>query len=227
MNTTPPGLPEYGQISDVLGDIVRRLEALERAARLTHSSIGSGGLRVHSGGKITVEDVSGDPQVVLDVNGLRVGDDVVVDASGLQVIGGYVTPMWPFANRVRTDNVSLTTSATDFLTVTINPPSWVQVLTVHAAARLQISNSSGGGQLLQCGLTTDDGGAFESRASGSAGTHSTNSPATNATTVVYGDTISLSPAGRSVNVVMDASVNTGTNNANFLSLSVLAFGTRT
>jgi hypothetical protein len=163
----------------------------------------------------------------LTASGLTVGSDVEIDATGLHVIGGLVTPVWPVAARNSVTNTSLTTTQTDKITLTINPPSWVEVLTLQSAARLQMSNTSAGGQNLQCGVTADAGGAHEGRTSGQAGTHPTNSPATNSTTVIRNNTLSLSPAGRSVDVVMDASVNTGTNSSNFLTLNVIGFGTRT
>ena len=66
-------------------ELERRVTALETAARLPLSSIGSGGLRVRDGGTIQVLDSNGDVLVELDSSGITVKEP---DGSTLTLLDG-------------------------------------------------------------------------------------------------------------------------------------------
>lgn len=138
-STRPPGLPEAGTAGDLFAEVFRRLEALERAARLTHSSVGSGGLRVHSGGKITLEDETGSPRVVLDSSGLAV--------DGGQVLAVHVD-VKEAGNPVNIDNIH--NENEELATATFTLPAWVATARVLAAATVRGANSTDGPLMVVC-----------------------------------------------------------------------------
>lgn len=104
--TATPGMPEHGDLGDLINRLESRVGALERARRLQSAAIGSGGIRVLDGGQIvwiaddgtthlvTADEdgilIAGAP-VRLDADGLDIGNGLtVIDSSGVNVGSGKV-----------------------------------------------------------------------------------------------------------------------------------------
>lgn len=223
----------------------KRLTNLERSAQLISASVGSGGIIVKDGGQITFLDTIGAALVTVDENGLlvagspvrldgdgldvanglvtvddsglMVGSDVIVDSTGLRVIGGYVTPsLWQrYAGSVT--NTSLNTTDTDKITLNVTPPSWAETMICQLLGVGGFSNGSGGTQNLRTQFRVGTNAAF-----GSLDISAPNGQtmgATNFSSITEGTTgISLPSA---FDVRMQASVNTGTNASNHLRFTAL------
>lgn len=199
----PPGFPERGGFADMFSDVQRRLAALERSARLTSASIGSGGLTVKDGGAITILDSLGNP-------------DVVLNSDGLEVIGGFVTPIWIENLDDSSQDTTITTSGSTPVSVTFNPPSWVQEVKVFAALSFQMSASANHTMRFRIDIDGLPGTGFFS--------HSATSGETSHVTRVKGATVSGSGSFDVDGVV---SVSSGSNSSNVLRLTVQAVGFRT
>ena len=230
-----PGFPESGGFADLFGEVDRRLRALESANRLTSASIGSGGLRVKDGGKITFLDsagavlatldengvlVAGAP-VLLDGDGLQVGSDVVVDATGLQVIGGFVTPIDVDDGQDDAVDVSLDTNFQAVAQVTLNFASWVETasLFVSAFGRMSVAvNKNLHIQILDDGGSVVAGPVIETVPGGEVAGGATGSVALGAS---YEEAIT-----GAIDVTLQARVNGGTSTTNSFGLTVLALGFR-
>jgi hypothetical protein len=256
-------MPEYGGLGDRIKELESQVAKLNRARKLESASIGSGGLRVSDGGKITFLDTSGNTLFTIDENGLITfeadgsqlsvldgsklrfnradgtrsleitpaggtkfyasnGSTVMttLDATGLQVIGGYVTPSLSEIQIGQATDVSLTTTPQDVVTLTMTPPSWAQQVYGFVIATAQVSESS---SAKNCKMTprieTSD---FGDRTQGLS-----TSPATEswtAATSISTDRVSL-PA--SFDVHCRVNLNTGTNSTNLFNLYAFADYRRT
>jgi hypothetical protein len=151
-------------------------------------------------------------------------EQVVLDSDGLQVAGGLVQAVWFNAQDALLDSQTInTTSTTDRQTITIDPPAWVEGLSIMAATTMQFSDTSD--NLGFTNTVIDDGGAEEEARVVSVGVGGTGEVSTNAAVSLFLKTMPLSPAGRTVSIVQRAWVNTGSVTAN-LRVSVLAVGYR-
>ena len=166
------GQPEQGSFTDRFSEIERRLRALESANRLTSASIGSGGLRIKDGGKITFLDSSGAVLATLDENGVLVagapvlldGDGldigsglVVVDSDGLK-LDGILQPALSVLTESDAANITLTTTLTTINEVTFTIPSWADEVSIVTIARLQNSALPANTELETNTLINDVGG---------------------------------------------------------------------
>jgi len=235
-----------------LNEIERRLDDM-RTSQLALSRIGSGGLEIADGGQIvwiaadgsthlvTADQdgilIAGAPVVldadgldigagltVIDSTGVQVGSDVVIDSTGLHVAGGDVQSVWFASAEDDATNVSLTTTETQFNSLVIDPPAWVEQITIFGICRAHMVNASGGTQNLLTRITLDSGGSGSDPASG---IQSIPDNSSGELTVPEEATITLTPAGRSVTVIQTGWLNVGTNSNNVLTMKVLAFGVRT
>jgi hypothetical protein len=227
-------MPEYGGLGDRIKELESQVAKLNRARKLESASIGSGGITVKDGGKITFLNTSGavlatldengvlvaGAPVLLDGDGLQVGTDVVIDSTGLHVIGGLVTPSESEIQIGQATDVSLTTTPQDVVTLTMTPPSWAQQVFGFVIATAQVSESS---SAKNCTMTprivTSN---FGDRTQGLS-----TSPATEswtAATSISTDRVSL-PS--SFNVHCRVNLNTGTNSTNLFNLYAFADYRRT
>jgi hypothetical protein len=161
---------------------------------------------------------------VIDSTGVQVGSDVVIDSTGLHVAGGDVQSVWFASAEDDATNVSLTTTETQFNSLVIDPPAWVEQITIFGICRAHMVNASGGTQNLLTRITLDSGGSGSDPASG---IQSIPDNSSGELTVPEEATITLTPAGRSVTVIQTGWLNVGTNSNNVLTMKVLAFGVRT
>jgi hypothetical protein len=227
-------MPEYGGLGDRIKELESQVAKLNRARKLESASIGSGGITVKDGGKITFLNsagavlatldengvlVAGAP-VLLDGDGLQVGTDVVIDSTGLHVIGGLVTPSESEIQIGQATDVSLTTTPQDVVTLTMTPPSWAQQVYGFVIATAQVSESS---SAKNCKMTPRIGTSdFGDRTQGLS-----TSPATEswtAATSISTDRVSL-PS--SFDVHCRVNLNTGTNSTNLFNLYAFADYRRT
>lgn len=228
--TVRPGFPESNQLIADLIDIKRRLTDLERAASLPFSSIGSGGITVKDSGQITFLGSNGQPlvtidqdgaviagaPVTLDADGLRVGDDVVVDDTGLQVIGGYVTPIEAQRYADTAANVSLTTTQQDIITLNLTPPSWAQEMRCQLFLFGQMSAGGSTQNLItQFRVGTETAFAQMEITVPASGTNA----GVNFSSIIHGSAGISLPS--SFDVKARAAVNTGTNSSNQFRFSAL------
>jgi hypothetical protein len=180
---------------------------------------------------VTFFDSSGDPLAVLDRDGVAVGEapvlltstgltvgtDVEIDATGLQVVGGFVTPIDGRRGADLATNVSLTSTDQTVASVQINPADWVETMFIMANATGSLSNTAGGSRNLLITLSVD-GSAY--------------GPITG--TAADGTTIAIpinnsqvkTPPSDPFTVALQARLSSGTNNANSFRVDVLAFGFR-
>jgi hypothetical protein len=244
-------LLEDRSLENRLAELERQVRSM-RAAQLPRSVVGSGGITIKDGGKITFLDsggavlatldengvlVAGAP-VLLDGDGLDVGSGLVVvdavgvniasgkvvlDSSGLEVDGGNVQAVWIQTGDDTAQNQSLNTTYAEMAAVTFDPPNWVQTLFVMATATGQFGNTSGSTFNGFMRMTLDDGGASAEGAEGNE-TVEHNQTCHFAITEVL--TVPLSPAGRAVDVTLDARVNSGSTSLNLFGLKIVAFGVR-
>lgn len=187
---------------------------------------GDDGVTVSGGGDITIRSggdliIDGGQVTILAADGVT--EKVVLDQSGLAVDGGVVQAVWFTSLQDETVDASLTTVAQEVGSVTVDPPAWVEELTLLGLARASMDNSSGGNQVLVNQMVLDDGGSDEDP----VGDNQTIANGfRNTFTLPEELTLTLSPAGRSVVVTQNARVLTGTNGNNAFALKVFAFGVR-
>lgn len=260
-----PGDPDRGSFADRFADIDRRIGKLETAARLTSASVGSGGITVKDGGKLSFLDTSGNVLFTIDENGLITFEAdgsqlsvldgtrlrfnrsdgtrsleitpaggqklyaangttelVVLDADGLHVAGGLVQSLWFASSEDVTANITLTTSPQTVGDITIDPPDYVEEVTIFGFARATITNP-GSEILLVHRLTLDDGGSGEDSVSANQDVLANR---ISNTMLVEEATVSLSPAGRSINITQEAHLSSGTFSDDLFSLKVLVIGVR-
>jgi hypothetical protein len=141
---------------------------------------------------------------------------VEIDATGLQVIGGYVTPLWTFEDQVHTANASLTTTQTNIHSVTITPPSWVQTVLLQISHKAQITETT----TKNLSSRLHDGSSPIS--SDATFQFTVAAGQTNAASVNYHMSITSFP----FSIHQRVNVSSGTNSSNQLGLGVTAFGVR-
>lgn len=203
------------------------------AARIVSAVLESGTLNIRSGGSITVggdAETGVAPLVTLDETGLEIGDDVVIDSTGLFVDGGHTQAVWGFVDEATTNSPTLgstviTSSATNIHQIVINPPDWVEQLYVAIVGDMLVGNSTGAPHRMDTRVIADDGGASEA-----ASTMSQEKEATGisrSVTVSQNLAIPLSPAGRSVTITQRATLSGGSSASGRVRLNVMALGVRT
>lgn len=121
-----PGMPEYGGLADRIKNLEAQVAKLNRARRLQSASIGSGGLTVKDGGVIRFEDANGDVTTALSASGL--------DETTTQQAAGWV------AQEFNEETLAFPTTETDLVTVTFEPPDWVETLVIHAFGVFRFSD---------------------------------------------------------------------------------------
>jgi hypothetical protein len=202
-----------------------QLSVLDGSKLRFNRADGSRILEVTPGGGFKVYATNGTTErVVVDGDGVDIASGkVVLDSTGLEVDGGNVQAVWPATGDDTAQNVTVTVTQTEFLSVTIDPPAWVQSLFVFATATGQFSNTTGSAFRGEVRLILDKSGASQEAASG---TQNVLNNVTQHLAVSEVLTVPLSPAGRAVDVTMDAFVTSGTSTNNLFGLKVLAVGVR-
>jgi len=169
-----------GQIDNMaqgnLGDILRRLRALEFASNQNNMAVGRGGIRVHGGGGITIENgglvVSGSATIsgLLEASGTinmtgtftATGDvnlNGPTDIAGNTTITGDVTSTGHFTQTGPTDLNGTTTVAGDTTVTgdfTVNGPmKTTGTLDVEGVTTLKATLNVTSGKIVASGLTID------------------------------------------------------------------------
>lgn len=186
----------------------------------------SGGDLTITGGDINVVNSAGTRLVGINNQGVKIFDTdgttekVVLDSDGLEVIGGFVTPISPDRSGDSEVNFALTTTFQTVNSVTFTPPAWVERLYIFVNHSAQMSDANAKNLNIRI-LDSDASPVFATATFGVAGTGVLS---TNATSV--GATIQVDAASFPYTLNQQASVNTGTNSSNVFNLSAVAFGIR-
>jgi hypothetical protein len=183
----------------------------------------AGGMKVYAANGTTV-------RTVLDADGVNIDSGkVLLNSSGLEVDGGNSQAIWGHVDEENTADVSLgstaiTSSATNILSVVVDPPNWVQQLYLFCSADMMVTNSTGSPHRMDMRVIVDDGGA-SSAFSGNSQEKEANG-ISRSVSASQSLIVPLSPAGRSVTVTLRGTLSSGSSSTNRFRLNVMAQGVR-
>lgn len=127
-----PGMPEHRGLADRIKTLEAQVARINRARSMQSTSLDGGTFRVKNGGVIELVDDNDDVVAELDKTGLTVGDDVVLDSDGLKITDVLQEANWVDEHFDFGTTLSLSSSETELVSVTVEPPPWVETLSVVA-----------------------------------------------------------------------------------------------